>query len=400
MTPNFSSIYKYVVHGVLVAAALTISGCGVGKPPATESAAANEPFAVQLSTQQMQRYDIALDTLRMARLQPQIMLNGKVVVLSNYQAHISSPVAGVVEQIFVREGAPVHQGQLLFAIRSMELIQLQQDYMTAASEARFAELEFERQAELKQERVGAEMEYQLADSRYKAAIGRRKTLEAKLKAAGVDATQLNDPERAAVHGTLQLFAPFSGYIVKMPAAIGTRAEPNVELITIYNLDDLHGDLFVYEKDVNRIIEKQAIQIEFVGKDLPTANGRVEYISRTVEAQERSIILHVTFDPPAGTLILPEMNIRAKLLGKPADMPQVTLPAAAVLADGDHEYAYYTTDAPGAATYTLHRVEVKSGITDGNRLEVKPQQAVPHGAHFVVRNVLLVKAEAEKAMGGE
>jgi cobalt-zinc-cadmium efflux system membrane fusion protein len=388
----------YVAMAWLV---LQLAACGPApQTPADTKAPAADPFSVQLTAEQLRRYDIQLDSLRSARLQPQLVLNGKVVVLTNYQAHISSPVAGVVEQIFVREGAPVHKGQLLFTIRSMDLIQLQQDYMTAASEARFAELEFGRQAELKKERVGAEMEYQLAESRYKAAVGRRKTLEAKLIATGIEAAQLNDPERAVVRGTLQLFAPFNGYIVKMPAAIGTRAEPNVELISIYNLDDLHGDLFVYEKDVNRIAEKQSIQIEFVGKDLPTATGRVEYISRTVEAAERSIILHVTFEPPPGTLILPEMNIRAKLLGKPSPTPQPVLPTAAVFADGDHQYAYYTTDAPTQPTQALHRVEVQTGVTDGARVEVKFLQAMPAGARFVVRNVLLVKGEAEKTQGGE
>ncbi len=384
--------YQYFTL-LLFACLVSVVSCSKQSGGVQQEAPENKQ-TVSISATQLNRYGIKLDTLHHLQLQPELTVQGKVVVLSHSQAELSSPLAGVVEQIVTKEGAQVSKGQVLITVRSLDFIQLQQDYMAAAAELRFATLEYTRQQALKLERVGAEMELQQSTLRNQAALAKVKALAAKLNTIGINPALLDDAEKATVQPLITIHAPFSGYVTQLPAIIGTRADPNVPLIHIVNLNDLHADLYIFEKDVNNIRVGQAVTTEFTSQSIPPISGEIEYIGRTVSPVERAVVAHVHLTAPTGYIVLPEMAVRARLKTRTSSSPVSTLPASAIVKEDEQAFAYFTTQRPSDTTFTFQRIAIQIGVSDGEHTEVKPLAPLPANARFVTAGALQIKAALE------
>jgi cobalt-zinc-cadmium efflux system membrane fusion protein len=136
-----------------------------------------------------------------------IYLNGKVMALPNSQASVSSDIEGKVEKVFVLEGAFVKKGQPLVTMRSMELIELQNQYLASKSETDFLDIEYKRQKELMNNKIGALSEFQITEAKYNAAKIKEKALRAKLEMVGINVNQLSDPELAKISSELVIVSP-------------------------------------------------------------------------------------------------------------------------------------------------------------------------------------------------
>jgi membrane fusion protein, heavy metal efflux system len=168
-----------------------------------------------------------------------------------------------IEEIFVHEGSAVAQGQAILTLRSMHLIELQNDYLTAKSEMDFLAIEFKRQQELRQNNIGALADFQTVTAKYEAAQGREKTIRAKLEILGVDLNNLQNPAKAQITRKIIIRSPVSGYVHKLPVKVGMLASPETMLAEVVNVSELRADLFAYDKDLSLISEGQTVELDFV-----------------------------------------------------------------------------------------------------------------------------------------
>jgi membrane fusion protein, heavy metal efflux system len=190
-----------------------------------------------------------------------------------------------------------------------EIINLQQEYWKAKSELSFLTQEVERQRVLNQENVGAKKNLQEVESKilYQNVI--LKTSAARLKLAGIQLSDLSDNDMMS---RIQVFAPISGYLEHFPVNLGTTVAEGAKLAHIKNLDDLHADVFIYERDLQFIRENQLVRLKFVDPNIPEITGKVEFIGRELDPIQKTILLHVTFEPPTGKMVLPEMQVIATI----------------------------------------------------------------------------------------
>ncbi len=367
--------------------------CACQKNTSTESA--TSPF-LELTQEQLKSMEITLAPAKMQALQPIVFATGKVALQPNNQAIISSNIGGKIDRIFVVEGDKIQLGQPLFTITSMPLIELQQSYLAARNDMNFLKMEHERLSILRQSDIASLSEFQQVEAKYLNAKNTEESIREKLKLLGMDINQLTDKEKPNVVNSLVIRSPIAGSVFKEFVTPGSTIEPNTVLADIINLNKIYADIDVYEQDLDQIQLGQEVTIEFINKSISKTTGIVRHIVNSIDPESRAIKLHVDFTAPKGAIVLPEMAVKVKIIGKKAKEKKLTIPAAALLQEGELNYVYYAI--PKGGKWEFHKSKVNLGENDGTYTEVHFADPLPAKAEVVQQNVYLIDAENKKRVG--
>ncbi|MBY0424649.1 MAG: efflux RND transporter periplasmic adaptor subunit, partial [Cytophagales bacterium] len=342
---------------------------------------------------QLKGMKITLGELKEQSIKPVVYATGKVILLPNSEAIVSSNIPGKVENILVVEGEDVKKGQPLLVVSSMALIELQQNYLAAKNEASFLKLEFERQSELRKNDIGALSEFQVVESKYLTAKNLEESIGEKLKLLGIQLEQLNNRELSNVVNRLYVTSPIEGAVYKLPAVKGMTIEHNTELVEVLNLTRLRADIDLYEKDIDLVKEGQAVEIEFLNQSIPKVTGYIAQIIESIDPESRSVPVYVNFTPPSGTQVFPEMAIKVKITGTKGKETKPTVPMSALLLEGELYYIYYAIKK--GEQYEFHKLKVTPGENDDVYTQISFTEQIPKDALIVYENVYLIDAESKK-----
>lgn len=377
-----------------VAALAACTGSKKDTPPQAEDA----PNSVRITQNSLQLMDVTLAAPQKKVIQTLVYLNGKVVTLPNFRASVSTDIEGKIERIFVREGWLVKKGQTLMTLRSMALIELQNEYLEAKSQRDFLEIEFRRQEELIQNNIGALVEFQVTQARLKAAQSKENALQAKLALIGIPAAGLASGTNS-IQSTVTIVAPINGYVFKLPVEIGMLATTEMTLTELVNNEELMANVFVYDVDLDDISEGQEVEIDFINHLYPSVKGTVLHLSRAFDPESKSVTAHVSFRAPAGFVILPDMSIRCILAKRETGTAQFTVPKSAVLREEDHAFVYINVPQENTTDgYLLRKYRVSLGNENENEIQIVFANPPASEFQLVVNNVAIVENERKKRSG--
>lgn len=372
---------KYIY---LLLATWLLAGCGDNKKEqARETADTTNTITIAESRLSL----LGIQTCRLAYsdVSSTITSPGKVVILSQYQSSVTPRINGTVEKIFVLEGQKIEKGQLLLSISSNEFIQLQENYLSAKSELEFLKTDYERQKKLRQENITGEKDFQQIKSKYEVTLARMKAAEANLKMLNINFEKLESG--ANISPYLDIHSPISGYLLTLPSTIGMSATATTELAHIISLDKLHADIFVYEKDIDQIFEGQDVDISFVNQSLEKTKGKVEFIGRGIDPVKRTVVIHAVFMSPKGN-ILPDMTLKATFRG--TAQQKLTVPASALLQDGDEQYVFVKKQNNSFEKMTVTPISSKEDY-----VVINPESGLHEGVEVVCKGSILVDGEMKK-----
>ena len=340
--------------------------------------------------------DVPLITPELKIIESNIYLAGNVVAMPNFRASVSTDISGKIERIYVREGSYVKKGTPLMTLRSMDVIELQNQYFEAKAQMDFLALEFKRQDELIKNNVGALVDFQTTEAKYKASISKVNALMAKLQLLGFSREFINSPEVAT---NVTIRAPIDGYIFKLPVRIGMLATTDITMAEIVNNNELMADVYVYDKDLDNISEGQNVEVDFITHSYPSVTGTVAHISRAIDPQTKAVTVHVKFTSPAGKMILPDMSVRCVVVKKESLTPQLTIPHSAVLTDEDHSFVYVAFNKDKQqSTNILRKYIVELGNQNEKIIQIKFSNAPAGEFKLIGKNVAIVENERKKRAG--
>ncbi len=368
------------------------------KQPSTQLVS-TDPNAVYITDHSLDLMGVKLGKAETKIIFSKVYLNGKVVALPNYKASVSTDIEGKIEKIFVRDGSRVQKGQPLFILRSMALVELQSQYIEAESENDFLAIEYKRQEELIKNNVGALVNFQTTEAKYKAAQSKMNALKAKLELLGIQVEKAHDPGHTEITSHVIIKAPIDGYIFQLSVQVGQLATTDIVLTELINTELLMADVYVYDNDLDDIEEGQSVEINFINHRYPAVKGKVEHIAHAFDAETRAVKAHISFHAPEGEIILPDMSVRCALIKEESKSPQLTVPIASILEEEDYHFVYlaFPKEKQGDANL-LHKYRV--GLGNGNESEVQIQFAnVPQDEFLVVvNNSQIVENERKKLSG--
>jgi RND family efflux transporter MFP subunit len=186
---------------------------------------------------------------------------GKIIltgVVTTDELIVSSEVQGRMQQLFVREGDAVTNGELLAVIQPQEQLanvefyaRSQKQSAAAAAQAKAdlenARLTSQREEVLYHQGTESAQAYDQARTAYDAAKARVESLDLQTQAAAAQS------QRAAVQlGYTKIHAPMAGLVDTRAALSGEVVNPGQAIVTLINEDDLWVRADVEETYIDRI----------------------------------------------------------------------------------------------------------------------------------------------------
>jgi membrane fusion protein, heavy metal efflux system len=339
----------------------------------TETVAKEETKSeeVILTAEQYKAVDIQTGTIEMRNLNAVVKANGYTNVPPQNTANVSTLIGGSVLQINVVEGAYIAKGKVLATIQNMDVVQMQEDYAVASANIEYLQLEYERQRILSEENVNAKKQFQEVKAKLAVEQARAKAAKSRLEMLhlGTDSSPI-----------IPIYAPISGYIGKIQTTKGSYAEVGKPLFEIIDINEMHLDLNVYEKDLFKIKEGQTADVILINHANKNIKAKIFAIGKTFNNESKTVTVHAHINADdlkgliAGMFVTANINVN--------DATVQTLPKDAIVKNGEKYYVFMDNGEDKTKNRIFKPIEVVPGVTDLGYTEVRFTQEASSSQYFV------------------
>jgi cobalt-zinc-cadmium efflux system membrane fusion protein len=356
--PEFSRHFKMfiVAAGLLVA-----QSCGQKQDEKVESAVVTSDNLITLTASQFKAADISTGKIERKPMGTTLQVNGMLDVPPQNLITISAPMGGFVKSTRLLQGMKLKKGEIVATLENQEYIQLQQDYLDNVSKLEFAEAEYNRQQELAKENVNALKALQQAKSNYQSTKAQVKGLEAKLAMINISLSALAEGN---IQPTINIYSPIQGYVTVVNVNIGQYVNATDVMFKIVNIEHLHAELQVYEKDINKITVGQKVSFQLANEN-DTRTASVYLIGKEI-SPERTVRIHCHLDKEDEHL-LPGMYVTATI--ETTMLETDVVPAASIINFEGEDFVFAAT----STNNQFEMIKVKTGNANAEYTEVQLPQ---------------------------
>lgn len=314
-------INKNIQQGLLLAILLTLTACGSGseQPAATvkaDSSHHEEELMVELTPEQVLTASITTGKVEQRTLSGTIKVNGNLDVPPQQLVSISAPMGGFLRSSEMLQGKHVVKGELIATLQDPSYIQLQQDFLEAASQQEYLKAEYDRQQELSTENINARKTVEQAKANYLSMQAKAAGLKAKLRLINIDPARLANGE---IQSYINIYAPISGYVTEVNVNLGKYVNPTDVMFEIVDTEHLHAELTVFEKDVPLLKLGQKVRF-ILANESKERMATVYLVGREISA-DRTVRVHCHLDKEDKNL-LPGMYLTAFVETRNMQLPAV------------------------------------------------------------------------------
>jgi membrane fusion protein (multidrug efflux system) len=247
------------------------------------------------------------------------------------------------------------------------------EVQNARAAADLAENEFARIRSLLDQRVVSQSEFDQRRTQLEAA---RRQHEAAMNAAAQQYQALQAARarvalaRKALADTV-VRAPFSGLVAERLVSVGDYVTRGTKVAVVVRISPLRAQLTVPEQFVSAVAVGQPIAFQVDAYPGRQFDGRVRYVSPTLQADRRALTIEAVV-PNAGGELKPGLFATARIQ-QPTETPAVVVPAAAVRTTGGTSRVFVVNGnrveervvTVGQTVGEL--IEVTSGLAAGERV---------------------------------
>ena len=315
---------------------------------------------ISLTSLQYKASNIALGKLEKRAIAQRITVNGKLDVPPQNLVIMSAPLGGFVKSMTLLSGMKVKKGDVLAVLENQEYIQLQQDYLDNCTKLEYVEADYIRQQELARENVNALKSLQLAKSQYESLRSMIRGLEAKLAMINLSPSAVKEGK---IKSTINLYAPITGFITVVNVNIGQFVNATDVLFKIVNLEHMHAELQVYERDINKIAVGQSVTFR-LANDSSSYRASVYLVGKEI-SPERTVQVHCDLNTKYRSL-LPGMFVTAVI--ETASKDTDVVPTTAISSFEGKDYIFVSS-----GDNQFKAIRVVTGNSIGNFTEVQLQE---------------------------
>jgi len=341
---------------VILMISLIVASCGGAKSEETETVAAIET-TVTLNEAQYKSANIVTGKLEKREISTVLKLNGKIDVPPQNMVSVSTPFGGFLKSTKLLPGMHVKKGEVLATMEDQQYIQLQQEYLTVKSKLSYAENEYNRQKELNQSKASSDKVFQQTEMDYKTQRISLSALAEKLRLININPDNLNESNLSR---SINVYSSIDGFVSKVNVNIGKYVNPSDVLFELINPEDIHLNLAVFEKDLDKLSIGQKLLAFNNNQPDKKHPCEIILISQDLSA-DRSADVHCHFEDYDKTL-LPGMYMNAEVEIKLQNALSINEDAIV-----SHEGKDYVFVEKGNRQFEI--VEVKKGVTENGFSEI-------------------------------
>jgi len=289
-----------------------------------------------------------------------VQTQGSIVSIDNIQ--MGAKAAGVVTQVFAREGEAVTKGQIMAQIDN-SLIARGIDELKANLE--LANTVYDRQKNLWDQKIGTEIQYLQAKNN-------KESMERRL------ATLHEQNEMTKIK------SPINGTVEAVNIKLGENVAPGVPVFRVINTSDLKASAKVSESYITTIHQGDKVTVSFpdMGKSI---DARVTFVGRNIDALTRSFPVEVKL--PSSSFLRPNMTAVLRVIFHTE--PVALCVPVNVVQDINGQKIVYTAESDGKNLVARRKVvevvgvygnfaEIKSGLKTGDKVITVGYQGLNDG----------------------
>lgn len=361
------------------------------------SLAASGRTVVELDPGVVQRMNVTTEVARRQEMERTVRAAGSLVVDPAQVVTVTTKFPGFVERVYANyEGQLVRRGQALFDVFSPDLVQTQEELLSAVDYAR--RLEASSGADHDGGHDAVDRAWALVDA-----------AERRLFYWDVSRAQI---ERLKTEGTVQrtltVAAPTSGVVTERLAGLqGMAIQPGTNALELADLGSLLVEADVYETQIDQVGVGSRAVIEPRALPGTTYRGTVRFVEPSLDPTTRAARLVIAVDNRDGRL-QPGMYATVLLTpGVAGDLgpPPVTVSNQAVLRTGRRDLVVVDLGggrfAPREVTTGAvedGRIQILSGLEDGERVVTSAQFLIDSESNLRAA-IQQMRAERRTAPGG-
>lgn len=243
---------KYIIISIAFA---VLTSCGNKEKETTATEETPNESTVELTDAQLKNSEIKTGKIEQRSISSLLKVNGKIEVPPQNMVSVSVPMGGYLRSTQLLSGMHISKGEVIATMEDQQYIQLQQDYLTAKAHFSSIESEYNRQKELNQSKASSDKVFQNAQTEYLSQKILIKSLSEKLKLIGVNPDNLNEN---TISKSISITSPIDGFVSQVKMNIGKYATPTDVLFELVNPADIHLQLTIFEKDLDKISIGQKI----------------------------------------------------------------------------------------------------------------------------------------------
>lgn len=263
-------------------------------------------------------------------------------VESRKNISMSAEMGGTVEEIKVREGQAVKEGDLLIRL---DVSIMSNQIKEAKTSLELAKTVYERQSKLWADKIGSEIQYLESKNNYESLQTRLNTLQAQY-------------EKNVIR------APFNGVVDEITAKVGQMAAPGIPLIRMVNPGDVYIKADVSESLSGKIEKGDSVKV-FIPSIEKTINSIVVSVGQSIKATNRTFAIEVKI-PQNSKEIIPNMLVMLSLVDYKTNSALV-VPTRVVMEDLKGHYVFLTKTE--GSHIIADKQYVKLGQTSNNQTEI-------------------------------
>ncbi|MEO6894487.1 MAG: efflux RND transporter periplasmic adaptor subunit [Ginsengibacter sp.] len=341
----------FIIFSVL----FLITSCKNNKP-AEEIKSTETGNTITLTDAQMSNAHIETGSIQQKEIASLLKVNGRIDVPPQNMVSVSVPLGGYLKSTQLLPGMHINKNEVIAVVEDNQYIQLQQDYLTAKAELSLNESEYNRQKDLNASKASSDKVFQQSQSAYETQKILIKSLEEKLKLVRINPNNLSIN---SISKSINVYSPIDGFVTKVNVNIGKYVTPGDVLFELVNPSDIHLNLKVFEKDLDKIFIGQPLVSYTNNNPEKKYPGDIILISKDV-SPDGIIEVHCHFDNYDKNLF-PGMYMNAEIELK--NKMHNVLPDEAFVRFEGKEYFFENT---GKNKFEMEEVEIgksENGFTE-------------------------------------
>ncbi|MCX6182128.1 MAG: efflux RND transporter periplasmic adaptor subunit [Bacteroidetes bacterium] len=293
---------------LIILTVLALQACsGETKNKEKEITSTVSETSISLTDAQYKNAGIQIGKLEKRSISSTLQLNGKIDVPPQNMVSVSMPLGGFLKSTTMLPGMHVKKGEIIATMEDQQYILLQQEYLTAKSKLIFVEKEFQRQKELNQSKASSDKVFQQSEMDYKNQKIAVSALAEKLQLIHINPETLNESNLSR---SINIYSAIDGFVSKVNVNIGKYVNPSDILFELINPTDIHLNLKVFEKDLDKLAIGQKLTAFNNNQPNKKHTCVIILISQDLSA-DRSAEVHCHFEDYDKTL-LPGMYMNAEV----------------------------------------------------------------------------------------
>lgn len=304
-------------------------------------------------------------------------------------------VKGYLDKIFVDEGQPVKQGQILFSISKQEyteeLAKAKANLKSAIADAKAAELDVQNEQTLVSKNVVSKTELEMAQSKLDAANAKVEEAHSDVSSAELNLSYT------------EIKAPFDGVIDRIPNKTGSLIDEGTLLTNISDNNQIFAYFNVSEQEYlnfSKQNNEQEVQLVLANDEIYPLKGKIETVESEIDKGTGNLAFRARFENPNHIL---KNGSSGKVILKKEIKNALLVPQKCVFEVQDKNYVYVVgadnvvqirsiTPKYRLPNYYI----VESGLSTGDKIIYEGLQLVKEGDKISAQEISFAEVSHQLA----